>query len=84
MTSPKHPVTRKKYRGPASTRKMNTLRHQLIQIIKGAEDSALRTPAALVVIATYLNRLNFITDFAPLNNWFDSFPREYVCQRFWG
>ena len=60
MTSPQHPVTRKKYRGPASTRKMNTLRHQLVQIIKGAEDSALRTPAALVVIATYLNRLNFI------------------------
>jgi len=60
MTSPKHPVTRKKYRGPASARKMNTLRHQLVQIIKGAEDSALRTPAALIVIATYLNRLNFI------------------------
>ena len=60
MTSPKHPVTRKKYRGPASARKMNTLRHQLVQIINGAEDSALRTPAALIVIATYLNRLNFI------------------------
>ncbi len=60
MTSPKHPVTRKKYRSPASPRKMNTLRHQLDQIIKSAEDTALRTPASLIVIATYLNRLNFI------------------------
>ncbi|MCX6699470.1 MAG: hypothetical protein NTV68_06020, partial [Methanomicrobiales archaeon] len=39
---------------------MNTLRHQLGQIIRGAEDTALRTPASLIVIATYLNRLNFI------------------------
>ena len=60
MTSPKHPVTRKKFRGPASPRKMNTLRHQLEQIVKSAEDTALRTPASLIVIATYLNRLNFI------------------------
>ena len=60
MTSPKHPVTRKKFRGPASPRKMNTLRHQLEQIVKSTEDTALRTPASLIVIATYLNRLNFI------------------------
>ncbi len=60
MTSSKHPVARKKYRSPASSRKMNTLRYQLGQIIRDAEDTALRTPASLIVIATYLNRLNFI------------------------
>lgn len=60
MTSSHHPVTRKKYRDPASPRKMNTLRRQLGQIIQSTEDTALRTPASLLIIATYLNRLNFI------------------------
>jgi len=60
MTASKHLVAQKKYRSPASSRKMNTLRYQLGQIIQSAEDTTLRTPASLIVIATYLNRLNFI------------------------
>ena len=60
MTASKNPVARKKYRSPASSRKMNTLRYQLGKIIQSAQDTALRTPATLIVIATYLNRLNFI------------------------
>jgi len=38
---------------------MNTLRHQFDQIVQGSEDLALRTPLPLIVIATYLNRLDF-------------------------
>jgi hypothetical protein len=38
---------------------MNTLRHQFDQIVQGSEDLALRTPLQLIVIATYLNRLDF-------------------------
>jgi transposase len=38
---------------------MNTLRHQFDQIVQGSEDLAQRTPLPLVVIATYLNRLDF-------------------------
>jgi transposase len=38
---------------------MNTLRRQFDQIVQGSEDLAQRTPLPLVVIATYLNRLDF-------------------------
>jgi len=38
---------------------MNAIRHQFDQIIQSSEDSALRTPLPLIVIATYLNRLDF-------------------------
>jgi len=38
---------------------MNTLRHQFDQIVQESEDLALRTPLPLIVIATYLNRLDF-------------------------
>jgi hypothetical protein len=38
----------------------------------------------LIIFVFVLLLLWWITDFAPLNNWFDSFPRGYVCQRFWG
>ena len=35
------------------------MRHQFDQIVQGSEDLAQRTPLPLVVIATYLNRLDF-------------------------
>jgi hypothetical protein len=59
MTRPKHLARKKKKRPRASAKKMNAIRHQFDQIIQSSEDSALRTPLPLIVIATYLNRLDF-------------------------
>ncbi|TFH50503.1 MAG: IS1634 family transposase [Methanothrix sp.] len=59
MTRTKHPAHKKKKRPRASAKKMNAIRHQFDQIIQSSEDSALRTPLPLIVIATYLNRLDF-------------------------
>lgn len=59
MTPPKPHSHKKKGRRQPSPQKMNTLRHQFDLIVQGSEDSALRTPLPLIVIATYLNRLNF-------------------------
>jgi len=59
MTHPQHPIRKKKKRPRASAKKMNAIRHQFDQIIQSSEDSALRTPLPLIVIATYLNRLDF-------------------------
>lgn len=39
---------------------MEILRHHFDQILEKSEDFALRTPLPLVVIASYLNRLDFI------------------------
>jgi transposase len=39
---------------------MNTFRHHFDQILRRSEDSAKRTPLPLLVIASYLNRLDFI------------------------
>jgi transposase len=59
MARSKHPAPKKKKRPRASAQKMNAIRHQFGQIIQSSEDLALRTPLALIVIATYLNRLGF-------------------------
>ena len=59
MTHSKPHARKKKGKRRSSPRKMNTLRHQFDQIVQGSEDSALRTPLPLIVIATYLNRLDF-------------------------
>ena len=59
MTHRKQPALKKKQKPRLSPRKMNTLRHQFEQILRGSEDSALRTPLPLLVIASYLNRLDF-------------------------
>jgi len=59
MTSLKPHARKKKGKRRSSPRKMNTLRHQFDQIVQGSEDLALRTPLPLIVIATYLNRLDF-------------------------
>ena len=60
MTSRKQPAPKKKQKPRASPRKMNTFRHQFDQILRRSEDSAKRTPLPLLVIASYLNRLDFI------------------------
>ena len=59
MTQPKPHARKKKGKRRSSPRKMNTLRYQFEQTVNGSEDSALRTPLSLILIATYLNRLNF-------------------------
>ena len=59
MTHPKPHARKKKGKRRSHPRKMNTLRHQFDQIVQGSEDLAQRTPLPLVVIATYLNRLDF-------------------------
>ena len=59
MTRTKHLAHKKKKRPRASAKKMNAIRHQFDQIIQSSEDSALRTPLPLIVIATYLNRPDF-------------------------
>lgn len=59
MTHPKPHARKKKGKRRSHPRKMNTLRHQFDQIVQGSEDLALRTPLPLIVIATYLNRLDF-------------------------
>ena len=60
MTSRKQPAPKKKQKLRASPRKMNTFRHQFDKILQRSEDSANRTPLPLVIIASYLNRLDFI------------------------
>jgi transposase len=60
MTSRKQPAPKKKQKPRPSPRKMHTFRHQFEQILRRSEDSANRTPLPLVVIASYLNRLDFI------------------------
>lgn len=59
MTPLKPHARKKKGKRRSHPRKMNTLRHQFDQIVQGSEDLAQRTPLPLVVIATYLNRLDF-------------------------
>jgi transposase len=59
MTLLKPHACKKKGKRRSHPRKMNTLRHQFDQIVQGSEDLAQRTPLPLVVIATYLNRLDF-------------------------
>jgi transposase len=59
MTHPKPHTRKKKGKRRSHPRKMNTLRRQFDQIVQGSEDLAQRTPLPLVVIATYLNRLDF-------------------------
>jgi transposase len=59
MTHPKPHARKKKGKRRSHPRKMNTLRHQFDQIVQGSEDLAQRTPLPLIVIATYLNRLDF-------------------------
>jgi len=59
MTRTKH-AARKKGKGlRAFPRKMNSIRHEFEGIVHSSEDLAQRTPLPLIVIATYLNRLNF-------------------------
>ncbi|MDO8872711.1 MAG: IS1634 family transposase [Methanoregula sp.] len=60
MTHRKQPTPKKNKKPRASPRKMNTFRHQFERILRSSEDSAKRTPLPLLVIASYLNRLNFI------------------------
>jgi transposase len=59
MTNLKPHARKKKGKRRSHPRKMNTLRHQFDQIVQGSEDLAQRTPLPLIVIATYLNRLDF-------------------------
>ena len=59
MTNSKPHARKKKGKRRSHPRKMNTLRHQFDQIVQGSEDLAQRTPLPLIVIATYLNRLDF-------------------------
>ena len=59
MTRFKH-TARKKEKGlRAFPRKLTAIRHEFEQIVKSSEDLALRTPLQLIVVATYLNRLDF-------------------------
>jgi len=59
MTRGKNPKSNKKKGLRASANKIHSIRNEFDQIVKGSEDLAQRTPLALIVIATYLNRLGF-------------------------
>ena len=59
MTRSKHHKSKKRERPKVSVHKMNALRRQLEQIAQSAEDLSKQTPFHLLVIASYLNRLNF-------------------------
>jgi transposase len=59
MTRGKNPKSNKKKGLRASANKIHSIRNEFDQIVKGSEDLAQRTPLALIVIATYLNRLCF-------------------------
>ena len=59
MTRSKHPTHKKEKRPRASAQKMSAIRHEFDEIVRSSEDLALRTPLQLIVIATYLNRLDF-------------------------
>jgi len=59
MTYPKPQARKKKGKRRSHPQKMNTLRSEFEQTVKGSEDSTQRTPLSLILIATYLNRLNF-------------------------
>jgi transposase len=59
MVNKKQSAPKKKQKRPASIRKMNIFRHQFEQIIRSSENTSLTTPVPLIVIASYLNRLDF-------------------------
>jgi len=59
MTQPKPQARKKKGKRRSHPLKMKTLRDEFEETVKGSEDSAQRTPLSLILIATYLNRLNF-------------------------
>jgi len=59
MARLKQNAPKKSERRSASARKMNAIRRQFNQIVLDSNDLSLRTPFPLLVIATYLNRLNF-------------------------
>jgi transposase len=59
MTRGKNTKSNKKKGLRASANKIHSIRNEFDQIVKGSEDLAQRTPLALIVIATYLNRLCF-------------------------
>ena len=59
MTRSKHTARKKKKGLRASPGKLNAIRNEFEEIVKSSEDLALRTPLPLIVIATYLNRLDF-------------------------
>jgi len=59
MTSRKRTAPKKKEKRPVEQRKLNIFKNQYDRIVKCAKVSALTTPVQLVVIASYLNRLDF-------------------------
>jgi transposase len=59
MTSRKKSAHKKKEKRPAEQRKLHIFKNQYDRIVKCAKASALTTPVQLLVIASYLNRLNF-------------------------
>jgi len=59
MTHSNPRARKKKGLRASSPQKMNTLRHVFGQSIQGSNDPTRRTPLSLIVIATYLNRLDF-------------------------
>lgn len=59
MAHRKKSAPKKRDQRPASHRKMNAFKNQFDQIVKCSNASALTTPVPLVVIASYLNRLDF-------------------------
>jgi Ni,Fe-hydrogenase I large subunit len=59
MTSRKKSAHKKKEKRPAEQRKLHIFKNQYDRIVKCAKASALTTPVQLLIIASYLNRLNF-------------------------
>jgi transposase len=59
MVRSKHNKPKKKKRPKVSVHKMKALRRQLEQIGQSKEDLSRQTPFHLLVVASYLNRLNF-------------------------
>jgi len=60
MVIKRQSAPKKKYRQSASLKKMNKFRNQFEAIIRQSENTSLTTPVPLIVIASYLNRLDFI------------------------
>ena len=59
MIKRKQTAAKKKQKRRACIKKLNTFRHQFEEIVQNSESSSLTTPLSLLVIASYLNRLDF-------------------------
>lgn len=74
MTPKKGNGRKKKAKHPSHPKKINTLRLDLNELFQGYEDLTERTPLQLIVIANYLNRLNFINT---INNYVKWDPDQW-------